>query len=227
MFRVTRRLPFGASLAGAAVVATLVGGVLVPAPAQAATSTPSRASAESDFAGRINASRSAADHAALVRSTGLNTVARAWAAHLASTGRLEHNPKVWSQVKGWRYLAENVGVGSDVASLHSAFMHSSGHKANILGTRYTRVGVGVAYGHGRTWVVEVFERPLVSRTWTPPTISYGQKGPAVRNAQVKLRVKATGYFNRTTWHSVRSYQWQHRMKVTGRLDPPTRKRLHV
>ena len=229
MFRGPRRRLPSAALAAATLVATLTTGVLTAAPASAATSSrPSRAAAESSFGAKINASRHTRHNARLTRSTPLNTVARRWAAHLASTGRLEHNPKVWSQVKGWRYLAENVGVGSDVSGLHSAFMHSTGHRVNILTSRHTQVGIGVAYGHGRMWVVEVFERPLVTTTKrVPATISLGSRGSVVRKAQVKLHVPASGYFNHATWRKVRSYQWQHRIKVTGRLDPLTRRRLGV
>ena len=71
-----------------------------------------------------------------------------------------HNPNLGSEVTGWSALAENVGKGSDAASLHQAFMGSSGHRANILSTTYTEVGVGTATDSGGTlYVVQIFRRP--------------------------------------------------------------------
>ena len=63
---------------------------------------------------------------------------------MASSNTLKHNPNLTSQVKGWHYVGENVGVGGDVSSLHAAFMASAPHKANILDKDYTQIGVGVA-----------------------------------------------------------------------------------
>ena len=57
----------------------------------------------------------------------------------------------------WHSLGENVGYGTSVSQLHSAFMASPLHKANILGSDYRFVGVGVAKAGGYMWVTVVFE----------------------------------------------------------------------
>ena len=210
-----------------AVLASMVTALAAATPAQAA---PSTRSAERAFVNSINASRHASHRSRLATSGSLTTVARAWARSLARSGHLAHNPRITRQVRGWHYLGENVGVGGTVSSLHSAFMHSPAHRANVVSTRYTRIGVGVAYGHGRMWVVEVFDRPAQSARSThraPRTIGYGSRGTTVKKVQRKLHVRATGYFGPVTLRHVRAYQKRHHLHVTGRLDSATRHRLHV
>jgi hypothetical protein len=71
---------------------------------------------------------------------------------------LHHNPNLASVTSGWEALAENVGVGPDVARLHEAFMESDGHRRNILGN-YNYVGVGVVReSETKIWVTVVFMR---------------------------------------------------------------------
>jgi hypothetical protein len=79
-----------------------------------------------------------------------------------------HNPSLGSEVGGWQALAENVGKGSDAASLHSAFMASSGHRHNILSPTYTEVGVGTATDSaGTLYVVEIFRLPAGASSYAP------------------------------------------------------------
>jgi uncharacterized protein YkwD len=40
--------------------------------------------------------------------------------------------------------------------VHKKFMNSSGHRANILGTQYHKVGVGIVARKGKLWVTEIF-----------------------------------------------------------------------
>jgi uncharacterized protein YkwD len=223
--RTTRRRT-SAAFAVLTVVAAVLTGLLTAAPAQAATSS---TSTERAFVSGINAARRASHRPQLSMSSQLTAVARSWAGSMARSNRLAHNPRVTAQVRSWRYLGENVGVGSTTSSLHQAFMGSAPHRANVLSSRYTRVGVGVAYGQGRMWVVEVFERPSghVSRTSsrTTRTIGYGSRGATVARLQRKLHVRPTGYFGPVTRAKVKAYQKRHHLRVSGRLDRPTRHRL--
>ena len=81
---------------------------------------------------------------------------------MAGSSRLYHNPRLTSDVTNWRWVGENVGYGPSVASVHTAFMNSPAHKANILDRDYTEVGIGVVVANGRVWVAEVFRRPMRS-----------------------------------------------------------------
>jgi hypothetical protein len=149
----------------------LLAGVLLPVgPAQAAVD----GSAESEFVSLVNRERTSRGLAALTVRTDLRDVARSHSRRMASSGNLHHNPNLTTQVTNWVRLAENVGTGSGAASLHSAFMSSSGHRANILDTKVSEVGIGVELAGGRLWVTQVFRAPerateSTTSTTTSPT----------------------------------------------------------
>jgi hypothetical protein len=55
--------------------------------------------------------------------------------------------RVGSFYPGWSGLGENIGAGStDPADLHSGWMHSPGHRANILGGGFTDFGGSIWMG---------------------------------------------------------------------------------
>ncbi|HWR45005.1 CAP domain-containing protein [Sporomusa sp.] len=57
----------------------------------------------------------------------------------------------------YRYAGENLAINSNVTTAENAFMNSSGHRANILNSNYTEVGVGVRYDSaGSAYVVQEF-----------------------------------------------------------------------
>jgi hypothetical protein len=67
---------------------------------------------------------------------------------------------------GWSKVGENVGRGGSPGSLHTAFMNSSGHAANILGD-YNYVGVGTgSAADGTLFVTVVF---MKKGETAPPT----------------------------------------------------------
>lgn len=87
-------------------------------------------------------------------------------------------------VSNWSRLAENVGVSyvyssctfSDldanvdkaVASLHQAFVNSSGHYANMVGD-YNQVGIGLHVNHEKLWVTVRFAKGDLPTTSTAQT----------------------------------------------------------
>ena len=44
------------------------------------------------------------------------------------------------------YIAENIAMGKDSATIHNGWMHSPGHRANILSPLYRTVGIGIMDG---------------------------------------------------------------------------------
>ena len=62
------------------------------------------------------------------------------------------------------YIAENIAVGKDSRSIHSGWMSSSGHRANILSNRVTAVGVAVVRGTGGLFAVEDFAQSFTEMT---------------------------------------------------------------
>ena len=63
----------------------------------------------------------------------------------------------------YNYVGENIASGSAgtlVGTLHNAWMHSDGHRANILAPGFTRVGVGVyCSANGSIYLTEDFGHP--------------------------------------------------------------------
>lgn len=82
--------------------------------------------------------------------------AQAWAEHMASAGQISHSNLTQGVGNDWSALAENVGWARSVQEMHSLFLGSSQHRANMLSGRYDRVGVGVAVVGGRFFTVQVY-----------------------------------------------------------------------
>jgi uncharacterized protein YkwD len=117
----------------------------------------------------LNADR-VANGVARVKGNDAATVkAHDWAVHLASasggactSSTLSHSNLASGAPAGWRSLGENVAcrtvsgsVADAVAPLEAQLMASPGHHANIVASRYTHAGVGIAavsIGTNR-WVV--------------------------------------------------------------------------
>jgi uncharacterized protein YkwD len=112
----------------------------------------------------VNAARTAAGLSPLLRDPKLVSVARAYAHDMASRRYFgHHNPE--GQNVGNRF--EEAGIayqtaGENIAFVQSeneameGFLNSSGHRANILNTNYTRIGIGIIVtdGYGAVYVQE-------------------------------------------------------------------------
>ena len=149
------------------VVALVVMTVGLALPAQAGT--------EGAFLSKINASRAAAGLAPVSVHSDLVPDARTHSAQMMAAGEIYHTSPLSAVASGWEALAENVGAGPSVDSLHAAFMASSGHRRNILGD-YNYVGIGVSQSDsGQLWVTVIFMRkgapapaPTTTTTTTAP-----------------------------------------------------------
>jgi uncharacterized protein YkwD len=62
----------------------------------------------------------------------------------------------------WRTIGENVAFGqANAAKVLDSWMHSRGHRTNILNSTFTEMGAGYAVDRtGRPYYVQVFGRPL-------------------------------------------------------------------
>jgi len=116
---------------------------------------------EDDFFSAVNSARAANGVPGLAWSSDLAAVARHQAERMAASGDLAHNPNLGSDVTGWQIVAENIGYGPTWSSIQDAFMASPEHKANILDSRLTQLGVGTAVdADGTVWVSQVFRLPF-------------------------------------------------------------------
>lgn len=141
-----------------AVLAILAGGWSVPT-AEAADAP------DSAFIDEINRERAGAGLPELRVDLSVTAVAVSWSGVMSGEDRMYHNPGLAEQVVGpWERLGENVGytikadAGPDelVARLHTAFMESPGHRANVLGD-WTHLGVGVQVTEqNKMWVTVNF-----------------------------------------------------------------------
>jgi uncharacterized protein YkwD len=118
-----------------------------------------------------NAERSNAGLPSLRINGQLMEAAQLHAEQMVRLGRLEHvlsgaqypRPEDRLAAAGyqWSAYAENIAMGqSTAAAAMDSWMHSSGHRANILSTSVTEIGIGFARDSaGRPYYVQVFGRP--------------------------------------------------------------------
>ena len=61
-------------------------------------------------------------------------------------------------------ISENVAVSPSAVQIHSAWMHSEGHRHNLLDPNVDSVGISVIARGRRLYAVEDFERSIVAMT---------------------------------------------------------------
>lgn len=83
-------------------------------------------------------------------------IARRHARRMARNQAVWHSQTMDDQITRWRRLAQNVGGGGGCRVLFRAFMRSSEHRHNILGS-WQHMGVGTEWGGGRLYVQQIFE----------------------------------------------------------------------
>ena|SRR5580658_5560972 len=57
-------------------------------------------------------------------------------------------------------IAENIAVGPNPEAIHSGWMHSPGHRRNMLNPQVTAVGIATIRGGGGLFAVQDFSRPV-------------------------------------------------------------------
>jgi uncharacterized protein YkwD len=126
--------------------------------------TADRASASSDHRRRAhmlsltNDDRVQRDKATLKLNAALSRYAKRHSRQMATKGYLFHTADLASKLKGldWSIGGENVGVGSTLDGLESAFMKSTPHRKNILRKPFDHAAVGVIHSNGSFWVTVIF-----------------------------------------------------------------------
>ncbi|MCZ3388131.1 MAG: CAP domain-containing protein [Actinomycetia bacterium] len=115
---------------------------------------------EGDIFSAVNSARASAGLPAYSSADDLAAAARGQAERMAASGELYHNPNLASEVGGWSRIGENVAFAGDWQSAHDVLMNSPDHRAQILDSGYTQMGVGTAVSDdGTFWVAEVFRTP--------------------------------------------------------------------
>ena len=223
--------------------ATLVSGAAVASPAARADSVEDQF-VEDQFMVLLNDERTSQGLPALSPRDDLVAVARSWAGTMAAEATLGHNPDLTTVVTDWNAVGENVGYGPDAFTVHLAFMGSAGHRANILDTDYTEVGVGAVVVDGLVWVAEVFRQPAfpaslaaspttgpvsmtltdaTAGTTTAPDLSAASRTPTSRSPRT---VAFSGALRRgSTGPAVRRVQMRLGLHATGSYGHRTARRV--
>lgn len=172
-----------------ALVVSLVQ-VTTAVPAADAAIDPAR---EADFIALVNVERAKHNLPGLTARTDIRSVARDHSVTMAREGRLHHNPNFSREITNWQTVAENVGRGPSVESIHRALMNSEGHRANILNSRVTEIGIGVEIRDGHVWVTQNFRRPQGTvTTGSPTTTRFGDVSSTNVHVQGILAVTTAG-----------------------------------
>lgn len=102
----------------------------------------------------VNGSRHAHGVRALRLNDRLSSYAWRHSVRMAQENTIFHASNVWGEVSryGAATWGENVGMAGTLPHLERLFMRSPSHRANILASRFRRIGVGVVRARGRAWV---------------------------------------------------------------------------
>jgi hypothetical protein len=129
-----------------------------------------------------NQARAEAGAAPLQWDAALATAARQHCQRMAAEGPISHQyagePEVSERAKQagahFSLIEENVAIAPDPAAIHDAWMHSAGHRSNLLNPDVDRVGVAVVAGRAGLYAVADYERAV----------------PVMTQAQVEVAVAA-------------------------------------
>jgi uncharacterized protein YkwD len=176
-----RRAPLGLAVAAAMLIVASL-----PSTALAWTNYTFSSSDENLVVTLINQARASAGLPALVVSSALTDVARWRSKDMYDRNYFSHNipsppgGTVFDELKRrgicYTLAGENIGENNypdDVSTqtMFNAWMGSAGHKANILGSGYNRIGVGAFKGTGSTYPKKywttIFTHSCSSATATP------------------------------------------------------------
>ena len=84
----------------------------------------------------------------LIHDPELSIIAQTHANAMDRRGRLWHQSM--RNIKGYRFVGENIARADSPESVMKMWMRSPGHRANIKSKRYTHAGIGHS---GRYWCV--------------------------------------------------------------------------
>jgi hypothetical protein len=158
--------------------------LLLAASAVVGVSTPASAAPADSLYSLVNQERAANGLPALVRNASIEAVAVTWANQMAASGSMQHNPNYSGQIPGgWTAAAENVAQGQpSAAKMHSDWMNSPGHRANILGD-FTSIGIAFVTVNGTTWGVQDFAKYGAQASPSPSATQAPSPTPAQPSAQ--------------------------------------------
>lgn len=160
----------GVGIAAAVLSIAGVGAACAPSPPPAPPAAASSCgpagppdSVTSTIYNLTNSSRGAAGLRGLSWNRQLYCLASDWSANMAAQGRMYHRD-LGATIRspgysGYRTLGENVlygPAGMSGEAMHTAWMNSPGHRANILSGAFTSFAVATRTSGGTVWATENF-----------------------------------------------------------------------
>jgi uncharacterized YkwD family protein len=109
---------------------------------------------ETQMLNLVNAERSRAGLPALTADPLLMKIARTKSQDMINRNYFSHQSPTYGSPfdmlrsfgVSYRAAGENIALNQSTPAAHAALMNSSGHRANILGRQYTKVGIGIVKG---------------------------------------------------------------------------------
>jgi uncharacterized protein YkwD len=158
-----------------ALIATACNGPTAPSDVEGVAGTgaasPGLSGALAQIVELTNQERARQNLPALRAETRLSRAAQIQADQMVRHNRMDHvmpdaqyprpEDRLAAAGYAWQAYGENLAFGyNDARSVVEGWMNSSGHRANILGTSFTEIGVGLARdAYGRPFYSQVFGRP--------------------------------------------------------------------
>jgi uncharacterized protein YkwD len=133
-------------------------------------SSPELSSNDQALFDNLNRERTSQGLSVLTWDNNLAEAARLHVQRMADANTISHQlpgePDMKTRIteSGARFsmVAENVAVGANPATIHDGWMHSPGHRANILDPQLTTVGIATVRGSGGLFAVQDFSRAVAS-----------------------------------------------------------------
>lgn len=169
-----------AVIASAVLMMVMVGLMVEPAAAESAGNDTNAAARLLELANR---DRAQAGLAPLAARGDVIDVAAGWSASMADTQVLAHNDAYFSAESkrrlGAKSLGENVARNGSVDDAHARLMASPGHRANLMSSTFTVVGMAVYRdGAGTYWVTQGFLQPAAASAPAPAPAAAPKPAPA-------------------------------------------------
>ena len=141
-----------------------------PYATQSSQSSPSAGAAERALFDATNRERAAQGLPALAWDSALAAAAQRHAASMAQAHAISHQfpgeaallDRTSQAGAHFSLVAENVAEGPDTGSIHSGWMHSAGHRANILDPELTAIGIAVISQGRQLYAVQDFAHRVES-----------------------------------------------------------------
>lgn len=190
------RRSLGFSLRRTRVLAAIVGALafFAAAPASAQAQALQLNESEREMFELLNRERVAHNLPELRWDDALFKAARQHALRMLDLNAMEHQlpgeqgleERLAAAGARFTYIAENIAIGKNASTIHSGWMNSHGHRANILNARVTAAGIAVVHGTAGLFAVEDF-----SQSFGDITLEQQEKQVASMLSAKGLRVTGT------------------------------------